>query len=372
MKKYIWMICLLIGVYKVMAQQKPAAAKVGIPTFETTVHSFGSIKEENGKVSHVFRYTNKGNAPLRINDVFSSCGCTSPDYSTEAIKPGESGLITVVFDPTNRVGKINKTITVYFNGNPSQVVLYLYGEVLPTNSGIYELFPKQQGNMRFTNTTIDLKKVTEGKIDTQYVGLYNTTGRKVVIRNVVGGKAVQSSKKMYFIQPNGGDNIIFTFNSASFGTIGPVTDTLRLLTDDDSIPTKTVIVKAEIVQNFDTLTPDERLKTAVYVSTVDTVKLGELYVNEDVFFSIPIQNKGKTPLRIRRIMNNCNCIQTTDSILPTIAKGKKGSVKLKLRASQYRGSSMHVLYLYTNDPNKSIITIPIVYDVVLPGYDKLK
>lgn len=371
MKKTCCILLAFVCSFAAFAQKKPAA-KVGIPTFQTTVHNFGSIKEANGKVSHVFRYTNTGTAPLRINDVFASCGCTSPEFSTEAIAPNASGLITVVFDPTNRVGKINKTITVFFNGNPGQVVLYLTGEVLPVNSGIYELFPKVQGNMRFTNTTIDFKKVIEGEIDTQYVGLYNTTGRKVIIRNVVSGKGVQAPKRLYYIQPDGGDNVLFTFSNSAFQTIGPVVDTLKLLTDDDSIPTKTIIIKADIVQNFDTLTPAERLQTAKYVMLTDTVQLGELYVNESVYFSIPIQNKGKTPLRIRRIMNNCNCIELADTVLPTVAKGKKGAIKLKMKASEFRGSASHVLYVYTNDPDRPYISIPIVYNVVLPGYDKLK
>ena len=48
--------------------------------FERTEHNFGTIKEEIGAVTTQFEFTNTGNAPLVIQRVTASCGCTTPSY----------------------------------------------------------------------------------------------------------------------------------------------------------------------------------------------------------------------------------------------------------------------------------------------------
>jgi hypothetical protein len=57
-----------------------------------------------------------------------------PTYSKAPIAPGEKGVIAVKYD-TNRVGKIDKPITVTSNAktNP-RVVLYIKGEVQPAQA----------------------------------------------------------------------------------------------------------------------------------------------------------------------------------------------------------------------------------------------
>ena len=93
-------------------------------------HDFGVIKEADGKVSCQLRLTNTGNEPLLIQKPKSSCGCTIPSWPNEPILPGESDVIKVTYK-TNRVGNINKTVTVTSNAlKNSTVVLRIKGRVL--------------------------------------------------------------------------------------------------------------------------------------------------------------------------------------------------------------------------------------------------
>lgn len=94
-----------------------------------TVHDFGTIKEKGGNVSHKFIITNKGNAPLVITRVMSSCGCTTPSYSKEPIPAGKSGEVTVTYNPVGRVFPFVKTISVYSNGKEGPLVLTIKGVV---------------------------------------------------------------------------------------------------------------------------------------------------------------------------------------------------------------------------------------------------
>ena len=102
-----------------------------IITWDEDVYSFGEI-EEGEEVNHVFTFTNTGKSPLIIADVKASCGCTTPEFTKEPIKPGESGKITVVFNSAGQRGKQQKIISVMSNAHPNISMVQLKGEVKET------------------------------------------------------------------------------------------------------------------------------------------------------------------------------------------------------------------------------------------------
>ena len=65
--------------------------------FEETTHDFGEIKQN-----------------VVITNATSSCGCTVPEYPKEAIAPGESGAIKVVYNGSGK-DAISKTVTLTTN-----------------------------------------------------------------------------------------------------------------------------------------------------------------------------------------------------------------------------------------------------------------
>lgn len=100
-------------------------------SFAETTHNFGNIKEKNGPVSYVFKFTNKGDENLIINKAWAECGCTKPDFTEAPIPPGKTGEVKVTYNPLGRPGGFTKVVTVKCNGNPSKVVLKITGTVLP-------------------------------------------------------------------------------------------------------------------------------------------------------------------------------------------------------------------------------------------------
>lgn len=89
-------------------------AKYAVMGFEATHHDFGTIKP-TGKAEKVFTFTNTGEADLIISDAKASCGCTVPEFPKEPIVPGGKGSIKVVFNPMDRTGLQNKSVTLTTN-----------------------------------------------------------------------------------------------------------------------------------------------------------------------------------------------------------------------------------------------------------------
>lgn len=96
--------------------------------FEKETFEFAAIVQGE-KVQHDFKFKNTGKTPLIITNATATCGCTVPEYPTSPIKPGEEGVIKVVFNSQGKMGMQDKVVTITSNANPEAHQLHLIGEV---------------------------------------------------------------------------------------------------------------------------------------------------------------------------------------------------------------------------------------------------
>jgi len=101
--------------------------------FEKTTHDYGTVVK-GGDGMCEFKFKNTGIEPLILSNVTSSCGCTVPEWPREPILKGKSNTIKVKYD-TNRVGPINKTVTVMSNATNGSVQLRIIGTVVEKTEG---------------------------------------------------------------------------------------------------------------------------------------------------------------------------------------------------------------------------------------------
>lgn len=96
--------------------------------FDAPRHDFGRF-DEGEVVTYTFAFTNAGDAPLVLSDVEASCGCTTPEWTREAVAPGAMGQIQVAFDSHGRPGPFEKTVRVAPESGEA-VTLRITGEVV--------------------------------------------------------------------------------------------------------------------------------------------------------------------------------------------------------------------------------------------------
>jgi hypothetical protein len=149
MKRYIFALIVLLGLFSCESKDnKINAGLVNNPVsadgiikgasvpeikFEKTEHDFGKILQGE-QVSCTFKFKNVGNAPLIITSIEKTCGCTSPEYSSQPIQPGEDGKITIVYDSKGHKGFQNKRLVVKANTNPSETILRVKAQVENINT----------------------------------------------------------------------------------------------------------------------------------------------------------------------------------------------------------------------------------------------
>ncbi len=107
-----------------------SGAKIEFKDKDNTI-DYGTVSKDSDSGIRSFEFTNTGDAPLIIENVQSSCGCTVPSKPTEPIMPGMTGKIEVKYNMNP--GAIRKTITVDTNAvnvEEGKVILKIKGEVI--------------------------------------------------------------------------------------------------------------------------------------------------------------------------------------------------------------------------------------------------
>ncbi len=125
---------------------QPATAKPEVFVLKEAQFDFGTVPQ--GKpVYHFFEVTNTGTTPLKIDNIQTSCGCTTPEWSKEAIAPGGTARIKVGYNSAAE-GPFEKYITVQYNGSETKQII-IKGNVwkapagaAPSNASVQ--FLKQQ------------------------------------------------------------------------------------------------------------------------------------------------------------------------------------------------------------------------------------
>lgn len=82
----------------------------GVPVMQFTKRyvDFGKVKKGE-KRTYTYEFVNRGTVDLIIATA-TACECTTVDYSTSPVKPGQKGTLKIVFDSTEK--EVNETIDI--------------------------------------------------------------------------------------------------------------------------------------------------------------------------------------------------------------------------------------------------------------------
>ena len=145
--KKIFTLLLLLFSFAIMHAQDTAHTPDPLQLKETAFN-FGTIPQGR-PVYHFFEVTNTGKQPLKIDNVQTSCGCTTPEWSREPIAPGATTTVKVGYNAAAE-GAFDKSITILYNQSQAKQVK-ITGTVwkapqgsAPVNASIQLL--KQQNN----------------------------------------------------------------------------------------------------------------------------------------------------------------------------------------------------------------------------------
>ena len=317
-------------------------------------HDFGTFKEEDGKQSYEFEVSNTGNTPLVIQNIVASCGCTQPDWTRQPIPPGAKGKIIANYDPRNRPGQFNKTLTVYSNSNPRAVVLVIKGEVIPREKTIEELYTFPVGSVRFESNHLAFTKIKKTEKKIRVMRVINTSDQPVKIGFERVPAHLELKANPETLKPGQKGIIEGTYDATKNNTWGNVSDMVKITLNDDEQQNIYYYISANLVEDFSSMTKEDMENAPVFNLASSTVDLGQMPGKTQKEAEFKFTNPGKSDLIIRHIRSTCGCTAIQQGNLGVgIKPGESSSIKAVFNSGGYKGKVTKAIYVYTNDPKKS-------------------
>lgn len=328
-------------------------------TINLTIHDFGNVKEDEGVVTHNFVFLNSGTAPLKIADVTASCGCTIPEWTTDSIPPGQLGYIKVAYDPTNRPGTFNKTLTVTSNADSSVTVLHIEGTVLKSPIEPEADYPVLMGNLRVKSKIFNMGNITTKEPQVSRFQIYNDSQDTIrFLGEMETPRHIRVLIEPRQLLPGETATISILYNTKISNNLGFITDNITLTTNDEESAKKSFHVNAVIEEYFPPMALEELAKAPSLTFEQVVQDFGQVSQGSLPTASILFTNTGYNDLNIRSLQPNCTCITATLD-KDTLKPGESGFINIVFDTQGRIGYEQRAVAVFSNDPRAptQVITV---------------
>lgn len=356
-------LSVITGIFFIVSNLTFAQQGKATIEFEKITHDYGTFKEENGLQTYTFKFTNKGNVPLILNNVQPSCGCTTPEWIRKPIAPSEEGYIKVSYDPKGRPGSFNKSIRVVSNAENSTVNLFIKGEVIPREKTLAELYPQMIGPLRTQRNHIPFTNMTEKETKTESTELVNDSENEVRVSFKDLPPYINAKLSTNVIKPHEKATLTVSFDASKKQMYGFLMESIYLIINDEPNYNNRIGISTTIVEDFSALS-DEELKSAPIVEfDVKDFDFGDIKQGDKVEHTFALKNVGKRDLIIRRLVTSCGCTAVTPE-KTVIAQNESVPLKVVFDSHGKMGRQNKTITVITNDPKNSNETLRISSNIL--------
>ena len=348
----------LILISAINAQSKNASI-----SFNEIVFNFGNLQESGGEKAHKFEFTNTGGEPLIIQNVSTSCGCTTPEWTKQPVMPGQKGFVSAAFNPAGRPGPFEKYVTVISNADPSTVKLTISGTVAAKPVTIEDEYRFAFGAVRMNMNHLSFGTVFKGKTLTKEVSMINTSDQPQTIKlqNVPEHLSVKAIPET--LAPDQKGVLEITYNSAKKNDWGFMIDRMDININGINENANKLIVSADLQEDFTNISAAEKANAARISFDQNTFDFGTLKKGESASFVYSFTNTGKSDLYIRKVSAACGCtaVITSADMIPA---GKTGTIKTTFNSAGKAGKQNKTITVITNDPENPKVILWVKGEVI--------
>lgn len=333
--------------------------------FTETSHDFGNINEEKGPVEKIFKFKNLGKDTIRLTNVQASCGCTTPKWDKEAIMPGKEGTVIAKYDPMNRPGAFNKSITVTSTGNPSTTVLYIKGNVIPKPKTVADDFPTMMGGIRVKTSFLNLGEVSTKEPVTQEFEMYNDSKAPITFTDNIKAPAhVKVKIEPKVVEPGKKNKMIITYDAKAKNDYGYVSDEVQINSTEADGAVKTFTLTATVNEYFPPLTEEQKMKAPKLVFEKTTHDFGKLKQGDIVTTDFKFTNTGKQELVIRKSKASCGCT-ASEPDKKVLKPGESSNIAVTFNSTGRKGIEKKTITVISNDPANPVQVLSIQSEVMV-------
>jgi hypothetical protein len=323
-------------------------------SFDSKKHNYGELDETMMFASYRFSFTNTGDAPLFINKVESSCGCTSPSWTLDSIPPGGKGYVETRYETSNHLGQFHKTVTVYTNVPKTPFVyLDIEGNVIrPKATFIGAPTPQSIGSLVFEKGAVIFEPLYDNSVDSQYIKLTNTTLYTTNFTPINPDDLPPYCKILDFpssLEPNEFAKIKVIIDGKKAPGYGFGAFQVPIFSDNVVLPAMGLSITYKRSQYFPKYSAKELAKQPKIEIAKPMHDFGPQTSGDYLFCNFDIKNTGKKELVIKQIMADCPCFRFKQH-KNTIAPGETLTLEAIFDTVTKNGAKTIGCEIVTNDP----------------------
>lgn len=331
-------------------------------------YDFGTIKEEDGPVSHVFVVKNIGTENLVIKGVLASCGCTRPEWPSAPIAPGKTGEVWVAYDPKGRPGPFYKTINIMSNATDRRVTLSISGEVVAKPERPVVTFIQKVGPLELSRNNISFSIVSQNETRKERLWVKNSGTQAVTVRLEKLPSDLNVTADFDTLRPGAVREVLISIHPGQkkLGHVS-VPAVLSVFQGKKEIQRQDFPISANIVEDFSKLTAEQKAKAPSIQLSGTMLKFGKVsekgwlfgLFGSDATGIVEISNSGQSPLLIHSISSDRQELLEIGKLPKKIDAGKTAILKVKLNPKKLESSLDALITLVCNDPNGPVRQIKV-------------
>lgn len=321
--------------------------------FSKKVHNFGKISINDGEQHCSFEFRNTSAKPVVINNIISSCGCTTPVWPKKPIMPGEGGKVEVTYLNDQGPYPFDKTLTVYTSASTKPIILRITGLAYENERSLKELFPASIGQLGLKKDIIRGGQIAQGNTKSGNFQLANISNKsvKVTFANVSQGLVLSVDPQT--IPAGEVANVEYTIDTKAKENWGATTYSADVLCNGAKAP-QPLKVECMIIDNFSTLTKEQKARGSMLLAVNSSFNFGTITKGKGVTATFQLRNTGQSPLVLHKTDAPANVKISTPT---TIKAGEKFTLTATVDTSAGSGEEVYTITLITNSPNRPLVNL---------------
>jgi len=277
--------------------------------FSNSVHQIGTVAEESGDINIKFEFSNTGSSLLSISDVTAEEGIDVLDWPKNAVKPGEKGVIEVVFHPKGNPNRIYKKVKVITNTRRKTEILSIVGNVTPIPGSVAARYRKSftGTDLKLKTTYVNMGSISNKQQKQERLEIINDGDKDLALtfEGIPKHMTVEASPEV--LKPNEEGVILITYNAGlcknpdESQKWGSQNDRFYVILNDVNNKRNFITVKTSITEDFKNMTEEELANAPKIEFKELEFDFGTINQGDVVKHDFSFKNLGEKDLEIRHV-----------------------------------------------------------------------
>ena len=138
-----------------------------------------NMSEDDASAEFSYTFRNVGSGTLRIRALRTTCSCASAVCDRTEVRPGETAVISVRYNPKGHPGKFERRVFVYTQDGPDPAAVLTLEVEVDSGQDFSREYPVQMGSIRLRRNSVNFDA---GLKAVEKIRFINLSGRPLTLK----------------------------------------------------------------------------------------------------------------------------------------------------------------------------------------------